>query len=234
MESINLLIAEGGKLETKDFSGRIALMQSARNGHTEAVNALVDAGAVRVRILGWDNDNFKNNNPYGFDENSIYILEPHNQGRILQWLSSSECLYDFGGYVSSSLRWSCIGFIDLAEYDANILTTSVSFEYIGVYSYTTASGSYNTLPKFKVRIENGHTEAANALVNAGVLSVRTIKYDNANFINNNPYGFDENSIYTYTPDEYQGRILQWLSRNECLYDFEECILSMWIILALDL
>jgi len=107
------------------------------------------AGIDSVDTIFFDNDCFKQNNPFGFKKNVAYREWYENGGKVIQWLYEG-CLFDFGG-LGSTLSYSTTVFLHLSGDDRKKLFDKSFvrfFVYEGVWSYTTTSGAYNKVPAF--------------------------------------------------------------------------------------
>ncbi len=176
-----------------------------------------------VLELTFTDNNFRNNNPYGFKKNIYYDSTVYG-GYILQWLDEGICLYDF---APNSVYTRGQG-LSLIIFDSNVTNypfdKEILFCYEGVYSYTTSAGGNNTVPKFRVIFSENEIKKNKTEEN----KIEKISFSSSFFRNNNPYGLSKNSKYV---DDNIGKVLQWLP-DGCLYDFSGGILDItWSCLA---
>lgn len=104
-----------------------------------------------LKQISYDDINFQNNNPYGFKSNFAYVQE-FRTGRVQQWLPKG-CLYDFLGYSSRIVPWSCLALINIEDEERNKLFDDdyvPFFLYVGTYSYESVDLGLNTVPEFDI------------------------------------------------------------------------------------
>ena len=112
---------------------------------------LYGSSADVIRLTA-SHPNFIKNAPYSFEKSCYYSIEP-NSGEIIQWLDKETCLFSFKEY---NYYWYGKTYFGLAYVHFDTNKTSYPFDkyniiykYTGVFEYTTANGSFNTVPKFE-------------------------------------------------------------------------------------
>lgn len=137
---------------TEKLSSLGSLTLKGRSGSYDYQKVKLPSNIKAIKELSITDPNFMQNNPFGFERNVAY-KQVFGSGEFIQWINENECLYNFAGAAANQIQWSCVGYLNLGKYNGNDFLNrkySILFEYVGVFSYQTVSGSQNSVPKFKV------------------------------------------------------------------------------------